>query len=188
MTFFSKLAAATLTGLATIGLASTSFASTTTHGIVEGSLQAHDLLVQAIQHNGVKFIVNDPYCDKNKGVMGFYSGHQRTLVVCQDNAVKGGPNVAWTLNDLDTLRHEAQHMIQDCIAGTNHDHQLAPVYNSPTALAQRELGPEAISRITRVYRSKGASDLVLLLEYEAFSVASMNVPAEQVKDIEKYCK
>ena len=187
MTFFKTIAATALTGLAALGFASASFATPTVREVKEGSSDAHALLVSAIKRNGVSFYVNHAYCGKEKDLMGFYAGKHRVLVVCQDNGVAGGPVVEWTANDLDTLRHEAQHMIQDCIVGTNHDHELAPVYKSPTVLAQDVLGSDAIARITEVYREKGVTDLVLLLEYEAFAVAAMNVPAEQAQDVATYC-
>lgn len=187
MTFFKAIAATAITGLTALGVASASLAAPRIESVPEGSAQAHELLVDAIRDNGVNFTVNDPACGERPGVMGFYSGQRRVLVVCQDNGVPGGPVVEWTANDLETLRHEAQHMIQDCIVGTNHDHALAPVYDSPSTLAQETIGPEAVARITQSYRSNGASDLVLLLEYEAFSVAALNVPVEQIKDIKNYC-
>ena len=187
MTFIKTIAATALAGFAAIGFASASSATPEVREVREGSSEAHGLLVEAIRRNGVDFTINDDYCFENEDIMGFYSGRRRSLVVCQDNAVKGGGVVAWTANDLDTLRHEAQHMIQDCVVGTNNDHQLAPIYTSPTALAQRELGPEAVASITSTYREGGASDLVLLLEYEAFAVAALNVPAEQAADVAKYC-
>ena len=185
MTFFKTIATTALTGLVALGASAS--ATPTRGNIAEGSADAHVLLVQAISNNGVTFAVNHPHCGKKEGMMGFYSGEERLLVVCQDNGVAGGPVVKWTANDMDTLRHEAQHMIQDCIAGTNHDHVLAPVYKSPTGLAQDVLGPEAIVEITQRYRENGASDLVLLLEYEAFAVAAMNIPAEQAQDVKTYC-
>ncbi len=187
MSLIRTITATALTGLAALGFASASLATPEVTEIKEGSAAAHGLLIEAIKGNGVAFYVNHGYCGKEEGLMGFYAGKNRALVVCQDNGVPGGPVVDWTANDLDTLRHEAQHMIQDCIVGTNHDHELAPVYKSPAGLAQSVIGSEAIARITEVYRENGATDLVLLLEYEAFAVAAMNVPAEQAKDVATYC-
>lgn len=187
MTFFKTITATTLTGLATFGFASASLATPRVGPIAEGSLQAYKSLVDAIRRNGVSLVINDPVCGNRKDVRGFYAGQRRALVVCQVNGTPGGSVVTWTSSDLDTLRHEAQHMIQDCIVGTKHDNQLAPVYNSPSELAQETIGQEAINRITQSYRSSNASDLTLLLEYEAFSVAALNVPLEQAQDITTYC-
>jgi len=186
MNTFKNIAATALTGLAAFGFASASFARPIVGGVEEGSSAAHLQLVTAIQDNGVEVVINHRACTGD--FMGFYAGKQRLLVVCQDNGVAGGPVVGWTDNDLDTLRHEAQHMIQDCRVGTNHDHQLAPVYRSPVDLARNTIGTERINRITQVYRENGASDAVLLLEYEAFSVAAMNIPAEQANDVRTYCQ
>ncbi len=187
MNIFTRIAATALTGLAALGFASASVATPTASNVEEGSADAHLLLVQAINRNGVTLAVNHPYCGEKEGITGFYSGKERLLIVCQNNGVAGRPVAKWTVNDMNTLRHEAQHMIQDCIAGTNHDHDLAPVYKSPTGLAQDVIGPEAIAEITKRYRENGASDLVLLLEYESFAVAAMNVPAEQAQDVKTYC-
>ncbi len=185
MTAFRTIAATALTGLAAIGFASASFATTPSE-IVEGSAEAHEALVNEIRRYDVSIEVNPKDCPKK--VSGFYAGAQRRLVICQDNGVAGGPAVAWTANDLDTLRHEAQHFIQDCRVGTNDDHALSPVYHSPTALAQRVLGPEVVQQITATYRGRRASDLVLLLEYEAFAVAARNIPGDQADDMKRLCR
>ena len=119
--------------------------------------------------------------------MGFYSGSHDLLVVCQYNYVPGGGQVDWTANDLDTLRHEAQHLIQDCMVGENTDHVLANVYRYPVQLGLSILGVKRINEITVTYRRSGADDETLRLEYEAFAVAQMNVPLEQTQDIAEYC-
>tara|TARA_R110001592_G_scaffold304292_3_gene576757 strand:- start:29 stop:595 length:567 start_codon:yes stop_codon:yes gene_type:complete len=185
MTTFRTIAAAALAGLTAFGV--TASASLATQTIEEGSGAAHFELLKTVQDHGVKVLINDPYCGKKEGIMGFYQGTLRVLVICQENGVPGGPMVGWTKEDLDTLRHESQHFIQDCVVGTNHDHKLAPLYNSPTELALEELGAENTRRIMEAYRKEGATDLTLLLEYEAFAVASMNIPAEQAQDIKTYC-
>ena len=184
MNHILKATAAAILGLTAFGFASASLAAT--EPIHEGSLEAHVALVESVQRNGVQVAVNHKDCSKGS-FMGFYSGHRRLLVICQDNGVPGGPMVQWTANDLDTLRHEAQHFLQDCAIGSNHDNGLVPIYISPTELAQSTLGAEAVRRITTAYREKGATDLVLLLEYEAFAVAEMNIPLDQVSDITKIC-
>ena len=185
MNAFKTIAATALTGLAALGFASASVA--TPQGIVEGSTEAHEALVEEIRRNGVDIVINDPFCGKEEGLNGFYAGRDKKLVVCQDNGVPGGPAVEWTANDLDTLRHEAQHFIQDCRVGTNNDHALSPVYHSPTKLAQEYLGFDRVQSITTRYREQGASDLVLLLEYEAFAVAALNIPLDQVNDMKVLC-
>ena len=184
MKAFKTIAATALAGLAAFGFASASLA---TQAVEEGSAEAHIQLIKEIRNHGVKVITNDPYCGEKEGIMGFYQGNLRVLVICQENGTPGGPVVDFTAEDLDTLRHEAQHFIQDCFVGTNHDHQMAPVYNSPTELALQEIGPDKTRWIMNFYRKGGSSDLTVLTEYEAFAVASMNIPAEQAQDIRTYC-
>ena len=179
-----SIAAAALAGVAAVGLATAALANQSS--VKEGSPEAHVQLVEALQRNGVKVSINPKECG-SRDAMGFYVSGSNWLVVCQDNAEPGGPMVGWTENDLDTLRHEAQHFIQDCVAGTSGDHALAPVYTSPTALAQEHLGPQAIASITQSYRAGGASDLTLLLEYEAFAVAHLNIPLDQISDMKRAC-
>ena len=185
MTAFKAITAVALAGLVAFGASAS--ASLTTQAIEEGSGAAHLALLETVQEHGVKVFINDPYCGKKEGMMGLYQGNLRALVICQENGTPGGPVVDFTAEDLDTLRHEAQHFIQDCIVGTNHDHELAPLYNSPTELALQELGADKTRWIMNHYRKGGATDLTLLIEYEAFAVASMNVPAEQAQDIRTYC-
>ncbi len=184
MTVLKAITITALAGLATFGFASASFATTPSE-IVEGSAEAHEALVNEIRRYDVSIEVNPKDCPKK--VSGFYAGAQRRLVICQDNGVAGGPAVAWTANDLDTLRHEAQHFIQDCRVGGNHDHSLIPVYRSPTKLAQETLGFEGVQEITTTYRAQGADDLTLLLEYEAFAVAARNIPLDQASDMRVVC-
>ena len=187
MTNLTKLATSALSGLAILGFASSAFA-TPSLANGEGSFAAHATLVETIKSAGVSVVVNHEDCDNGDGLMGYYSGRKRLLVICQDNRTPGsGKQVNWTPNDLDTLRHEAQHFIQDCMIGGNHDHSLRPVYKDPAGLAANVLGREGMVRIANAYRSRGASDAVIVLEWEAFSVAAMNVPLEQSGDIQRYC-
>lgn len=186
MTIFSRIATTALTGLAALGFASASYAVPSQAQPQEGSLDAHAYLAEVIKDHGVSFYVNHDYCQQNPSVMGFYAGAERVLVVCQDNYIGNG-EVAWTANDLDTLRHEAQHMIQDCMVGTNHDHALSPVYRDPIGNAYAVLGADRMQSINRLYRENGASTDTVILEWEAFTVAEMNVPLEQSRDIARYC-
>jgi len=186
---FTQLTTTALTGLAALGFASASFATpVNAQGVREGSLDAHVVLVRALDRAGVSLVLNHSHCQEIAGINGFYSGQNRLLVVCNDRYIPGiEENPEWTANDLDTLRHEAQHFIQDCMVGTNHDHTLSSVYKDPVALGRYVLGQGRLDNITRIYREQGASDHVLRMEYEAFSVAAMNVPLEQSQDIQRYC-
>ena len=185
--FFTKAATTALTGLAVFGFASAAFATPERTQIREGSIDAHVALVRAVRRAGVSVELNVPFCQEKKGLNGFYSGRDRLLVVCNDNYSATNTDPVWTANDFDTLRHEAQHFIQDCAVGTNHDRHLNNVYKNPIALGVHVLGQLRLDRITQIYRQQGASDHVLRLEYEAFAVAALNVPLEQAQDISTYC-
>lgn len=184
---FSNLATTALAGLAAIGFASASFTAPAQAQVQEGSMEAHAYLAGVIQDHGVSFYVNHDQCQQRPSVMGFYAGRERVLVVCQDNYTGNG-EVTWTANDLDTLRHEAQHLIQDCMAGTNHDHVLSPVYRDPIGNAYSVLGAGRMQEINRVYRGQGADTDTVILEWEAFTVAEMNIPFEQANDIKNFCR
>ena len=187
MISFTQLATTALTGLAALGFASASFASPTNTIPREGSIDAHVALVRAIERAGVSIEINHPFCQEREGLNGFYSGKDRLLVVCNDDYSATNTDPVWTLNDFDTLRHEAQHFIQDCMVGTNHDHHLNNVYKNPLGFSTHVLGQLRIDRITQIYRENGASNHILNLEYEAFAVAELNVPLEQSQDIQNYC-
>lgn len=87
-----------------------------------GTFEDHKHLFNTIRANGVTVLLNDPkHCDGR--IDGSYISTRRILNVCQDNSQPGGPEVTWTANDLDTLRHEAHHMVQDCAgAGLGNGH------------------------------------------------------------------
>ena len=188
MTFFTRAAATALTGLAIFGFASAAFATPERTIVPEGSLDAHAALVRAVESRGIELVANHEYCQEVPELMGFYSYNERLLVVCNDDYSEANPNPQWTVNDLDTLRHEAQHMLQDCVFGVLQDQQLHPVYHDPIGLVYNVLGPETMQSINERYRGVGASTTTVILEWEAFAVAAMNVPLEQTKDIVRYCE
>lgn len=154
----------------------------------QSNLQHHAELAEAVVRNNVNLYLNPSACASDDGKLwGFYMGQRRAMVICQENSYPGGPAVDWTEEDLDTLRHETQHMIQDCMVGSNHDHQLGSVYTDPVGFALSVLGQERAEDIVNLYRSNGANDHVLVLELEAFAVAELNNPLEQVQDLKNYC-
>ena len=188
MTFFTRAATTALAGCVIFGFASAAFATPARTQIQEGSLQAHIALVDAVKRAGVSVVINHDHCQQVAGINGFYDGKNRLLVICNDKYIpRLNEHPEWTANDFDTLRHEAQHFIQDCMVGTNHDHWMNNVYKNPVALGDTILGQSRMNRLTRLYREHGASDHILRLEYEAFAVARMNVPLEQSQDVQKYC-
>ena len=151
---------------------------------VEAStFEDHIRLAQTIEERGVDFLLNPVACG-SKNALGWYHAYSRTLVVCQENATPGGPEVAWTEEDLDTLRHEAHHLVQDCM-DDNLNGSLESVYQSPSKLVTSVLTKDQILTILDWYSD--ATDNRKLMELEAFSVAILNNPVDQISDIHRYC-
>lgn len=149
----------------------------------------HMVLVRVIQEHGVQVHVNYKTCGTEgmEHALGYYQGRNRLLVVCQQAGSNRGAHYQWTGEDFDTLRHEAQHFIQDCRRGERHDHKLWPMYRNPMAFARGILGEEYVARILKAYGDRGASHEILILELEAFAVAAQNDPIGQARDVIKYC-
>ena len=147
----------------------------------------HRQLIDTLEASGVYFGINPPQvCDVEKtdesyhGVY-FYSDTNQTplLAVCQDFGGQGEETV-WTDNDLDTLRHESIHFIQDCIGNTV-DGELDRIYDGPGGYSAIEfntmdivgaLGYEQAQSIITRYEENGADEDVIALELEAFYLAA----------------
>jgi hypothetical protein len=145
----------------------------------------HIDLLRAALNTGIDFKVNPPTCDRDRA-LGWYWANRNELVVCQQNKMVGSSQeVTWTEEDYDTLRHEVHHLVQDCMSRNNRDGHLGAVYENPIGLGKSVLGDSIVSRIRYAYRDK--DEHTIMMELEAFSVASMNQPLEQVSDIQTYC-
>ena len=155
--------------------------------VMSPSVQASELLDQHqslwndLEAVGVDIYVNDPGACKQGSFNGRYISAQRRLDVCQDNYTPY-TQAQWTPNDLDTLRHEAHHVLQDC-NGEPFDSRLNKFF--PTGDYQEfvssVLTEAQINKITDSYRLGGASDYMIELELEAFSVAQ-SVSAHVIGD------
>ena len=144
-----------------------------------GTFADHQNLWETLQGAGIQTLINPTTCEPD--LAGFYwipDGVNPQLVICQENGKAGGPEVAWTEWDLDTLRHESQHAIQDCIDGKQ-DMELDLYMDTPWAL--EVLGTARGQRIATTYIENGATPSVVLAEYEAFAVAEV-VPANMIAD------
>ena len=151
------------------------------------NLDHHAALWDAAASVGITVKLNTAECGTSKAY-GWYYTRGRELVICQESSMRTGrwtgQNTGWSEEDLDTLRHEAHHLVQDCRDGfLNGD--LDQVYRNPVQLAKEVMGNEGIRNVVKAYAS--ASDHVKLMEVEAFTVAAMNDPLEQVRDIRTYC-
>ena len=145
-------------------------------GVMAGNnnIEEHQQLWDTLSNVGVTTLVNDArYCDND--VMGLYYPYKRTLVVCQEKArVNNGRMVEWTDEDLDTLRHEAHHVVQDCLDRYLGDGHLSVLFDGPGQLRQFYTGilsQRQIDWIVSTYTKNGGDSKFIRLELEAFAVA-----------------
>ena len=150
--------------------------------VVAGTFEDHTELARAVASTGTDLLINVAAC-QTKDALGWYHAAKGELVICQENAT-GSEMVAWTAEDLDTLRHEAHHLVQDCMDNVL-DGDLETVYVEPAELIGTVLTKQQVLNILDWYEE--ATKTRQLMELEAFSVAIMNDPLEQVADIKKYC-
>ena len=149
-----------------------------------GLPSAHYNLVVTAQRAGFNVVVNTPVCDEDDNNYGFY--RRGTVTICQTNVYKGYRGINdWNSEDLDTLRHEIHHAVQDCLVGDKFDSELGYVYSYPYAYANRIIGDKGIRAVQNAYDD--ADYHTQVLEIEAFAVAAENNPDEQARDLAKYC-
>ena len=169
----------------TASVAALMMGATPAMAATEMELRAHGKLVDTVRSTGVSVYFNPPLCDNEGAPMGYYDGQNKVMVVCQDNKITGSDKIVeWTDNDLDTIRHESHHLVQDCRDGVL-DSDLLPVYKDPIAFGRLIMGQDGIEWVADTYSE--ASKEVIILEIEAFSVAANNDIADQLGDIKNFC-
>ena len=137
----------------------------------------HQPLIQAIEGTGVRVTYHHPACARGT-VDGFYNGDTKTFVICKGNR-------PWNENDLDTLRHEATHLLQDCVDGKI-DYQMESVTPDPLAFARASgFKSRDIERLRNAYSSLPYDEF--LLEVEAFAAARSTSAAEIAALISQSC-
>lgn len=153
--------------------------------------EEHKELWVALQQVGIDTMVNHPDLCDNGVVDGAYINLKSILIVCQDNAHRfGSKEVNWTENDYDTLRHEAHHVIQDCLDGGLADGNSDLLFNNPEDLEEFVfdiLTEEQVNHIIDVYKKQGATDDVILQELEAFAVANGVSPSSIAGGVLEAC-
>ena len=149
---------------------------------------SHDELKRALNDVGVEVFLNEPeLCDGSKS--GMYSPDYDAIVICQDDRIEtSDQEVDWTENDYDTLRHESQHVVQDCMEGIDNNKMSLFFSNEIEYLEFVVMGltKSEFFQIVEAYRSLG--DDVLLNELEAFVVAKSVKPDTIAKAIRGVCK
>lgn len=144
------------------------------------NVPAHLQLVKALRSRGVAVSWGSRYCDgKNSGT---YNSTTRTIKICS----RGNQ---WTVDDLDTLRHEAIHVLQDlrdCKLGNLALHRLTDDGQLERILNSTNLNTQAI---INAYAVRGASRHVILLELEAWGGASTTTASDIAEILENVsCK
>jgi len=143
-------------------------------------IEEHVELLTEIQDLGIKVVINHPKLCGDSNVAGFWHGSMNLFALCQENIrrakvpVWNGNTVMLTDDDLDTIRHEAHHVIQDCMDGKI-DGNLQPYFGD--ANRRREFldaYPDWKEQsITEEYSEDGADPHVIKLEVEAWAVADL---------------
>ncbi len=151
--------------------------------------QNHNHLWDTLETVGVEMFVNEP--DLCQGVWGggkyiqLPTQGRSAIVICQDNGngLGLGNFVTYTPNDLDTLRHEAHHVVQDCLGGVRADRDMDNLFTGDELdeFVRGTLPQNRIKWIIKTYTDEGASLETLLLELEAFAVAN-GVPADVIAE------
>lgn len=136
-----------------------------------------DVLVELIRAQGITVYLDSDVCE-TAPLDGFYSGVRKVLVLCN----KGSREV--TQANLNTLRHETMHIMQDCKDGKL-DNKLNTILKQGEAekiLKENGISPE---RIKSVYNSFGKGDHVPF-ELEAFAGGTMPTRVI-IKAFNTYC-
>lgn len=139
----------------------------------------HAHLIATIQSVGIPVTYDHEICASNSNVAGFYNGLNGWFTICKGST-------PWTPYHLDTLRHEAQHLVQDCAADGRIDFELAPYLENPVTFAQSVgFTDEDFLTLRRLYSR--LSDQDFLLEVEAFAVAAAVSPSDIASAIVSTC-
>ena len=147
-------------------------------------------LWSTIQGIGVVTLINHKiHCD-NPIFAGIYYTNGM-LVICQENRKENnGIEIDWTNYDLDTLRHEAHHIVQDCAVGRVGDDKIGRMFTNDKELFKFiDLSSYTEDQIFDLYQklSKNLSQEETLLEIEAYLVAK-DIPANSIRaKIIDYC-
>lgn len=151
----------------------------------------HQQFLDTMARDGVNVYINEPAqaCFDGSKMNGSYVVFEgeRFLVVCQDNR-KSSDVVAWTANDLDTIRHEGFHIIQDCMAGANNDMVFDTVFTNHDDVIDNLGVPQAM-HIMSTYADAYGSDRHGDIQYEieAFYAARDYSATELNSMYHRYC-
>ena len=78
------------------------------------------------------------------------------------------------------------HLAQDCVNGAR-DGDIDAVYKRPVDFGISVMGERKANWVAETYAANGADAHIQVMEIEAFAVAAMNDPMDQVGDLGRYC-
>ncbi len=173
--------------LASVALGLSLFSLPSAYG--KDNPEEHQVLWDTLERKGVTVLINDTdLCEGDAA--GLYSPSHNVLVVCQDRRLPlTSREVEWTPNDYDTLRHEAHHVLQDCMDGLdNNTSVLFFEGRKMTQFVKNALTQSQIKGIIERYSEAGADDEVIRMELEAFAVAQTVSPLTIADGIDELCR
>ena len=151
-------------------------------------IQDHIELLNTLEGMGVNVQINNPHICRREdpNVAGFWMGSKQLFVICQQ-AIRNSKFPLYdgriqqaSDDDLDTIRHEAHHVIQDCMDG-DMDGSLVEYLSDENKDDFYELYPEWKQNYIRVQYADETPQIIQL-EIEAWAVADL-ISAEHIEEV-----
>lgn len=133
--------------------------------VTDQQVAQHNALAAALQSHGIQLYLDAEICH-TKPVAGFYHSPSKSLILCNNGKTD------MTDDNLDTLRHESVHAMQDCANGIKGDQNLQRVLKPGQAEELAAKTGLSLERIREIYLSHGVDEYTITLEYEAFTAAA----------------
>ena len=174
--FFFAAAAALLASIP-------SASATPKPSIFTGLDENHMAIVEQSFAHGVPVVLDTETC-LNEGMAGYYNG--RVIAICMTGN-------GWDEENKDTLRHEAHHMVQDCLVDGLPDFQYPgnkTLFTDPVDFALRgaDFTERQIQQIYITYAGFGLDEADILIEVEAWAVAASVDAADIAHSLDQLCK
>ena len=160
----------------------------TTYNSSRDKIQDHIELLNTLEEMGVNVQINNPtICGRQESnVAGLWMGSKQLFVICQQAIrnskfpVYDGRIQQASDDDLDTIRHEAHHVIQDCMDG-DMDGSLVEYLDEENKEEFYKLYPEWKQNYIRVQYADETPQIIQL-EVEAWAVADL-ISAEHIEEV-----
>jgi len=141
-------------------------------------------LVDAITSTGTTLYTQ---CKEEVAFVGAYISSARTMAICSEDP--SGLPTAFTPQEQDTLRHEAIHLAQDCM-DRKFNSELETTRTLINVMRMMAASGEVIDfeKIELHYRGKGADDVTIMLEFEAWAGAAVMSNKEVAHLVRTICR